>query len=82
MKVFHKIPVFFEGWLPLVLAVQLLALTIRLLKYAIPPPPAPCHINSGSFLLLLCFSKHGQLDLFRASDSISDHLTLLFRENF
>ena len=38
-------------------------------------------------LLLLChkklyFSKYGQLDLFKAPDSISDHLTLIFPENF
>ena len=35
----------------------------------------------GSLLLLLYFSKHGQLDLFKASESISDHLTSIFPEN-
>ena len=32
--------------------------------------------------LLLYFSKKCQLDLFKASDSISDHLTSIFTENF
>ena len=57
--------------------------TIKLVKYAIPPapPPAP-HKKSGSLLLLLYFSKNGQLDMFKAPDSISDHQTLIFPDLF
>ena len=39
-----------------------------------------CHKKSGLLFLLLYFSKHGQLDLFEGSDSISDHLISIFPE--
>ena len=38
--------------------------------------------KSRSLLLFLYFSKHYQLDLFKASGSISYHLTSIFPENF
>ena len=38
--------------------------------------------NLQSSRRLLYFSKHGQLDLFKASDSISDYLTSIFPKNF
>ena len=61
--------------------------SIQILECAIPPPapaspPPPRHKKSGSLLLLLYFSKNGQLDMFKAPDSISDHQTLIFPEHF
>ena len=48
---------------------------IKLLEYA-TPPTTPVTYNQSIFLLY--FSKHDQLDLLKASNSISYHLTSIF----
>ena len=53
-------------------------LQIRLLDYAIPPPPAPLSQKFRVHFSLTVFLKYDQLDVFKASDSISDYLTLIF----
>ena len=47
-----------------------------------PPPPLRHKKKSGSLLFLLhIFLKHGQMDFFKSSNSISHHLTSIFPEN-
>ena len=53
---------------------------INLLECPIPPPPlSVTKIRVTSPLTV--FLKHGQLDFSKASDSISNYLTLIFPEN-
>jgi len=56
---------------------------INLLEYAIHTPLLSlCHKKYGSLLLFTVFLRYGQMNFSKASDSISQHLTLIFPNNF